>query len=58
MYFPDAVELEEETYPIEYIILPAPVFEGGENYAVQQGAGMVVTKTDETKEYACTEFLK
>lgn len=58
MYFPDAVELEDETYPIEYIILPAPVFEGGENYAVQQGAGMVVTKTDEKKEYACTEFLK
>lgn len=58
MYFPDAVELEEETYPIEYVILPAPVFEGGDNYAVQQGAGMVVAKTDERKEYACTEFLK
>ena len=58
VYFPDMVELEEETYPIEYIILPVPVFDGGENYAVQQGAGMVVTKTDEKKEYACTEFLK
>ena len=39
MYFPDAVELEEETYPIEYIILPAPVFEGGENCAAGRGHG-------------------
>ncbi len=58
MYFPDAVELEDETYPIEYIILPAPVFEGGSPYAVQQGAGMVVTGSDAQREYACTEFLK
>lgn len=58
MYFPDEVELEDETYPIDYIILPAAVFEGGESYAVQQGAGMVVTASDRQREYACTEFLK
>lgn len=28
-------------------VLEAPEFEGGEDYAVQQGAGMAVTKTDE-----------
>lgn len=58
MYFPDKVELDEGTYPIDYIVLPAPVFEGGENYAVQQGAGMVVSRTNEKKEYASVVFLK
>ena len=37
---------------------PAPVFEGGRNVAVQQGAGMVVSKSDEKHEYAAVEFLK
>ncbi len=58
MYFPGQVELEDKSYEIEYIVLPAPVFEGGEHYAVQQGAGMVVSKSDETHEYAAVEFLK
>lgn len=58
MYFPDTVESENGRYAIEYIVLPAPVFEGGENFAVQQGAGMVITKSDERHEYACVEFLK
>lgn len=58
MYFPDNVEQEEGRYAIEYIVMAAPVFEGGENYAVQQGAGMVVTKSDEQHEYASVEFLK
>ncbi len=58
-YFPDTVELENgETYPIDYVVMPAPQFEGGEPYAVQQGAGMVVTKSDEAKEKASVEFLK
>lgn len=58
MYFPDAVELEEESYPIDYMVLPAPMFEGGELYAIQQGAGMVVTKSTKQKEYASVVFLK
>ncbi|MCQ4950788.1 extracellular solute-binding protein, partial [Bittarella massiliensis (ex Durand et al. 2017)] len=33
-------------------------FEGTKPYAVQQGAGMMVTKSDETREYAATLFLK
>ena len=32
--------------------------EGGENYRVQQGAGMAVAKSDEEYEYASTVFLK
>lgn len=58
MYFPDQVELEDGSYPIDYIVLTPPVFEGGRPYAVQQGAGMVVSKTDEKHEYAAVEFLK
>ena len=39
-------------------VLEAPEFEGGEDYAVQQGAGMAVTKTDEKQMYASVQFLK
>lgn len=58
MYFPGQVELDDDSYAIEYIVMPAPIFEGGEHYAVQQGAGMVVSKSDEKHEYAAVEFLK
>lgn len=57
-YFPDQVIGDEESYPIGYAILPAPVFEGGNDIHVQQGAGMCVTKSDATHEYAACEFLK
>lgn len=58
MYFPDQVELDDDSYDIEYIVMTAPVFEGGEHCAVQQGAGMVVSKSDLKHEYAAVEFLK
>lgn len=58
MYFPNQVELEDDSYPIDYAVLPAPVMEGGENYNVQQGAGMVVSKSEEAREYAAVTFLK
>ena len=58
VYFPDEVENGEETYPIEYIVLDAPILEGGEAYQVQQGAGMAVTKSDKEHEYASCVFLK
>ncbi|MCX4372318.1 MAG: extracellular solute-binding protein [Dysosmobacter sp.] len=58
MYFPDQVELDAGSHPIDYIVMPAPVFEGGRAYAVQQGAGMVVSRSDERREYASVEFLK
>ncbi len=58
MYFPDQVELDGGGHPIEYVVMPAPMFDGGERYAVQQGAGMVVCKSDEAHEYAAVEFLK
>ncbi len=58
MYFPNQVELDASSYPIEYMVMAAPMMEGGESYAVQQGAGMVVSKSDEKHEYAAVEFLK
>ena len=38
--------------------MQAPEFKDGKKVAVQQGAGMVVVKSDERKEYASTVFLK
>jgi multiple sugar transport system substrate-binding protein len=52
------------TYPdnttenVELMILPYPVFEGGEKVAVQRGSGMIVSSSDETKAYAAGIFLK
>lgn len=58
-YFPDTVEIgRSETYDIEGTTMAFPYFEGGEKIAVQQGAGMVVSKTDATREAAAAEFLK
>lgn len=58
MYFPSQVDLDDSSYAIDYMVMAAPVFEGGKPYAVQQGAGMVVSKSDEKHEYASVEFLK
>lgn len=58
-FFPDEVIVNDtESYPIDVEVMESPKFEGGENYAVQQGAGMVVTKTDEEQMYASVQFLK
>ena len=57
-YFPTEVTTAEGTYAVESAVLPAPVFEGGRNVMVQQGAGMVVTKAAEQEMLASTIFLK
>lgn len=59
-YFPDEVTVSDtESYPIEVNSFFPPIFQGGEPYSVQQGAGMVVIKSgDEAKEYASQLFLK
>ncbi|MCM1267811.1 MAG: extracellular solute-binding protein [Bacteroidales bacterium] len=57
-FFPDSVSISDaQSYPIEMDVLPCPKFSGGD-YAVQQGAGMVVTKGEEAEVYASVEFLK
>lgn len=58
-YFPDKViTVDEKSYDIEPMVLPLPKFIDGESYMIQQGAGMVITKSDPKHEYAVTEFLK
>lgn len=52
------------TYPdgtvkdVNYSILPYPVFESGENIALQRGSGLMVAKSEEKKEYAACVFIK
>lgn len=58
MYFPNEVVLDAESKPIDYLVLPVPIMEGGQRYYVQQGAGMAVTKSDAMHEYAACEFMK
>ena len=58
-YFPETVVIDDsEEYDIEALVLPLPNFENTPPYAVQQGAGMVVVKSDKAREYASVEFLK
>ena len=58
-YFPDKVMINDtESYPIEVAVYPAPLFQDAQPYAVQQGAGMVVTKSTATAEYASVVFLE
>ena len=58
-YFPTQVIVSDtESYPIEMLVLPCPQFEGGNSIAVQQGAGMAVTRGTDREISACIEFLK
>lgn len=58
-FFPkEIIVTGDQTKKISYLVLPIPDFEGCQPYAVSQGAGMAVTKTDETHEYASILFLK
>ena len=59
MYFPDQVEYADgSSKEIDYLVLPAPVMEGGDAVQVQQGAGMAVISSDQEHEYAACEFLR
>lgn len=59
-YFPTEVTTEDgsSSYPIDYLVLPLPNFEGTEPYAVQQGANMAVAKSNDREEYASVVFLE
>lgn len=58
-YFPQERTVSDtQSYPIETYVAPAPRFAGGNSYAVQQGAGMVVTQGSEAQVYASVQFLK
>lgn len=58
-FFPTEVIIDDNnSYPIDMEVYQAPQFKGGEKYAVQQGAGMVVTNASDEEIYASVEFLK
>lgn len=58
-YFPTEVFPDDESsYRIEGKVLPVPAFEGTKSYAVQQGAGMAVSRSEPVREYASAVFLK
>ncbi len=51
--YPDSTVLE-----VEYDILPYPIFEDGDNIAIQRGGGLMVAKSTKAREYASVVFLK
>lgn len=58
-YFPKEVSFSStEVYPIDVITLPYPHFQNAAPYAIQQGAGMCISKSDPAHEYASALFLK
>lgn len=58
-FFPEEVILnDEESYTIESSVYTSPIFANQKQVAVQQGAGMVVTKASKKEEQASVAFLK
>ncbi len=58
-YFPTEVAFsDKDVQKIEPLVLPYPCFENGKRIAIQQGAGMCITKSDDAHVYAATLFLK
>ena len=58
-FFPTEVTNDSgDSYGISLKVLPSPKFKDGDDYAVQQGAGMVVTKGSDEEIKASVEFLK
>lgn len=57
-YFPTEIEQNNEKIEIDCLALPYPVFENGNHFVIQQGAGMCVAKSTPQKEEAAAIFLK
>lgn len=58
-FLPSEVTIgDDEPYAIEVKTMKIPDFEGYDPVAVQQGAGMVVSKSNELKQEAAVTFLK
>jgi multiple sugar transport system substrate-binding protein len=59
IFYPDSVTYKDGTKETaEFIVLPFPVFAGGEKVALQRGVDMCVIKSTPAKEYAASVFLK
>ncbi len=58
-YFPNSVVVSDtEKYDIQASVLQAPKFKDGGNYAVSQGAGFCISKSNTEQEKAAATFLK
>ncbi len=58
-FFPNTVTYPDNTkFDVELKAIPYPSFDGGEKVTVQQGAGVIITKSTPEKEYASIVFLK
>lgn len=57
-YFPTWVEDKGEKIAVDLLALDYPVFKGGRQYSIQQGAGMCMVKTDERHQEGAALFLK
>lgn len=57
-YFPTWIEADGERSDIALLALPYPHFSSGVQLAVQQGAGMSVTRSEPEKEAAAAAFLQ
>ncbi|MDD3795975.1 MAG: extracellular solute-binding protein [Lachnospiraceae bacterium] len=58
-YVPTEVTVDdEEPYAIETVTMAVPDFAGCSSIAIQQGAGMTISKSDSLHEKASAEFLK
>lgn len=53
----EVIDAGGHSVPVEYSVLPMPVFEGGRPVAVQQGAGMAMTRSTKEKEKAGARFV-
>ena len=59
LFYGDTITYADGTVKdVEYSILPYPVFEGGENWAIQRGGGLMISKSSEKRALAATEFIK
>jgi multiple sugar transport system substrate-binding protein len=59
LFYGDSITYPDGTVePVSYSILPFPVVEGGKKVAIQRGNGLMVAKTDETRETAAAIFIK
>ena len=59
LFYGDTVTYPDNTtIQVEYRILPYPVFDGGANIAIQRGSGLMVAKSDNTREHAAALFVK
>lgn len=59
LFYGDTITYPDNTIEqVEFTILPFPVFENGKKVAIQRGNGLCVAKSNETREYAASVFLK